>query len=111
MDISYGEKEIRIVKDGIQEIESVLFGSDTSAKERLLFYLDWYLDPYYKNDLSNIIGDISIVLQKLVVESSEYDIVEESIHLLSTHLFGPYKVLEEHMADIPDNIKTDIFIG
>lgn len=30
MDINYGEKEFAIVKAGIQEIESVLFGSDTS---------------------------------------------------------------------------------
>ena len=54
MDTNYGEREINIVEAGIDEIKKVLLGNDTKAKERLLFYLDWYLDPYYKNDLSGI---------------------------------------------------------
>lgn len=54
MDTNYGEREINIVEASIDEIKKVLLGNDTKAKERLLFYLDWYLDPYYKNDLSGI---------------------------------------------------------
>lgn len=34
-------------------VRSVLSGTDTEAKRRLLFYLDWYMDPYYKQDISD----------------------------------------------------------
>ena len=51
-DCHYGEKEFKTVESGIVEIEAVLTGTDIHAKERLLYYLDWYMDPYYKKDLS-----------------------------------------------------------
>ena len=44
----YTEREMQCVKEGIGAVRSVLSGTDTEAKRRLLFYLDWYMDPYYK---------------------------------------------------------------
>ncbi len=45
-DVHYGEEEFRTVDAGIEAIEAVLTGENIHAKERLLFYLDWYMDPY-----------------------------------------------------------------
>lgn len=50
----YTEREMQCVKEGIDAVRSVLSGTDTEAKRRLLFYLDWYMDPYYKQDISGI---------------------------------------------------------
>lgn len=93
MDTNYGGREIEIVEAGIDEIQKVLFGNDTKAKERLLFYLDWYLDPYYKNDLSKIENDLSLVLQNVVIKSDDDEVIDEAIHLLSAYLIGPFDII------------------
>ena len=51
-DCNYGEEEFKTVDAGIECIKEVLFGDDIHAKERLLYYLDRYMDPYYKKDVS-----------------------------------------------------------
>jgi hypothetical protein len=53
-DYLYGTEEKALVKQGIEAIQTVLLGKDSSAKRRLLFYLDQYLDPFYQNDLSEL---------------------------------------------------------
>ena len=108
MDTNYGEREIEIVKAGIYKIQEVLFGNDTKAKERLLFYLDWYLDSYYKNDLSKIENNISSVLQNVVIRSDEDEVVDEAIHLLSAYLTGPFNVIKEHLSTIPQKFRPDV---
>jgi hypothetical protein len=108
MDIDYGENEIAIVKTGIVKIKEVLMNQDINAKGRLLFYLDWYLDPYYQNDLSNIMDGITDVLQELIISSDEEEIIGEAIHLLSSYLSGPYEILERHVKDIPEKFRADV---
>lgn len=54
----YTEREMQCVKEGMGAVRSVLSGTDTEAKRRLLFYLDWYMDPYYKQDISDIKKDL-----------------------------------------------------
>ena len=44
-DYVYGDAEREIVKSGYEAIEAVLVGRDVNAKRRLLFYLEWYIDP------------------------------------------------------------------
>ena len=44
-DCHYGEAEFQTVASGIEAIRSVLTDPDVHAKERLLYYLDWYMDP------------------------------------------------------------------
>ena len=64
MNYNYGDKEREIVKLGIKEIEKVLFGKDENVKSRLLFYLDWYMDPYYKQDLTELLEPLKDILSK-----------------------------------------------
>ena len=60
----YTEREMQCVKEGIGAVRSVLSGTDTEAKRRLLFYLDWYMDPYYKQDISGIKNDLKEIKLK-----------------------------------------------
>ena len=63
----YTEREVQCLKEGIGAVRSVLSGTDTEAKRRLLFYLDWYMDPYYKQDISGIKNDLKEMLEKVAV--------------------------------------------
>lgn len=62
----YTEREVQCLKEGIGAVRSVLSGTDTEAKRHLLFYLDWYMDPYYKQDISGIKKDLKEMLKKLL---------------------------------------------
>lgn len=61
----YTEREVQCLKEGMGAVRSVLSGTDTEAKRRLLFYLDWYMDPYYKQDISGIKKDLKEMLEKV----------------------------------------------
>ena len=61
----YTEREVQCLKEGMGAVRSVLSGTDTEAKRRLLFYLDWYMDPYYKQDISDIKNDLKEMLEKV----------------------------------------------
>ena len=38
--------------------------------------LDWYLDPYYKNDLSSLYEPLKEMLQDVVIRENEDDVRE-----------------------------------
>ena len=101
-DVHYGEKEFRTVDAGIEAIEAVLTGEDIHAKERLLFYLDWYMDPYYKRDLSVIREPLRELLQRIVITDNEIDIVDEALHLLDDWTYGPYTILEKNIDNVAE---------
>ena len=84
-DACYGEEEFKTVDSGIEAIEAVLTGEEVHAKERLLFYLDWYMDPYYKTDLSVIGEPLKDLLQRIVITDNDTGIVEEALHLLEAY--------------------------
>ena len=105
-DVHYGEEEFRIVDAGIEAIEAVLMGEDIHAKERLLFYLDWYMDPYYKKDLSVIGEALKELLQRIVIADNEIGIVEEAIHEAYTD--GPYAILENNIDNVAEEFKPEV---
>ena len=78
----YTEREVQCLKEGMGAVRSVLSGTDTEAKRRLLFYLDWYMDPYYKQAISGIKNDLKEMLEKVAVSPEEEDIIDEALHLL-----------------------------
>ena len=77
---------IRITKQGIEAIQTVLLGKDSSAKRRLLFYLDQYLDPFYQNDLSELNEPLKALLQEVMNSDNEDDVIEEAHHLLEAYM-------------------------
>lgn len=104
----YGEEEREIVQGGVWPICKVLIGEDTDAKRRLLFYLDWYLDPYYGNDLSAIYEPVKEMLQDLVIKENEDDIKEEALYLLEAYMDAPYDIFEERINEIPPQFLSEV---
>ena len=107
-DVHYGEEEFKTVKSGIEAIKAVLTGDDIHAKERLLFYLDWYMDPYYKNDLSTIGEPLKELLQKTAVSDNDAGIVAEALYLLESYTIGPYAILEQNKDSVVEEFKSKI---
>ena len=104
-DCNYGEEEFSTIKAGIEAIETVLAGNDIHAKERLLYCLDWYMDPYYQKNLSEIQEPLIELLQKIAVSDDDIGIVDEAFHLLEAYTEGPYEILERNMGSIPEEYK------
>ena len=100
-DYVYGNAEREIVKSGYEAIEAVLAGYDANAKRRLLFYLDWYIDPYYKHDLTDLYDPLKELLQKMVTAENEDDVIEEVLFLLESHTYLPYGTLKEYIDKAP----------
>ena len=107
-DCHYGEKEFKTVDAGIEAIEAVLNGTDIHAKERLLYYLDWYMDPYYKKDLSSLYEPLKELLQRVVVYDSDTGVAEEALHLLEAYTEGPYTILKENADNVAEEFKPTV---
>ena len=84
-DYLYGTKEKELVPQGIKAIRTVLCGKDSSAKHRLLFYLDRYLDPFYQNDLTELHEPLKKLLQEVTISDNDADVTEEARHLLEAY--------------------------
>ena len=97
----YGDAEREIVKSGYEAIEAVLVGNDVNAKRRLLFYLDWYIDPYYKQDLTDLYEPLKELLQKMVIAENEDDVIEDALFVLESHTDPPYERLREYIDKVP----------
>lgn len=104
----YGDEEVEIVKGGVEPIYKTLIGEDNDAKRRLLFYLDWYLDPYYENDISQLYEPIKEMLQDIVLKDNEEDIKEEALHLLEAYTDAPYELFEKNVNRIPTQYLSDV---
>ena len=107
-DCHYGEAEIKTVESGIEAIKAVLEGEDIAAKQRLLFYLDWFMDPYYKQDTSAIAEPLIDLLQTIIITPNDDDLIGEAIHLLSAYTTGPYDILKAEYKKVPEMFKPDV---
>ncbi len=85
-DYLYGTEEKEIVRAGIESIRSVLTGNNSSEKRKLLFCLDWYLDPYYRNDTAKLHEPLKELLRELTRIENEADVIEEAQYLLEAYL-------------------------
>ena len=101
----YTEREVQCLKEGMGAVRSVLSGTDTEAKRRLLFYLDWYMDPYYKQDISDIKKDLKEMLEKVVVSPNEEDVIDEALHLLEGYTDPPYPILAAYLGTLSEKHK------
>ena len=85
-DYLYGTEEKELVKEGLEAIRTVLYGKNSSAKRRLLFYLDQYLDPFYQNDLTGLYEPLTKLLQEVMISENEADVIEEARHILEADM-------------------------
>ena len=85
-DYLYGIEEKELVKEGLEAIRTVLYGKNSSAKRRLLFYLNQYLDPFYQNDLTGLYEPLTKLLQEVMISENEADVIEEARHILEAYM-------------------------
>ena len=81
-----GTEEKELVKQGMEAIRPVLCGKNSSAKRRLLFYLDQYLDPFYQNDLTGLYEPLTKLLQEVMISENEADVIEQARHILEAYM-------------------------
>lgn len=105
--VSYGETEIEIVKKGIAAIREVLMGGNTEKKLSLLLALDWFMDPYYKQDIyiADIRDELVELLQTVIISSNEAEAAEDALHLLSSYESPPFDILEKNMDNVSKQLK------
>ena len=105
--VTYSKDEKNIVNEGIISIYNVLFGEDVEKKRRLLFCLDWYMDPYYGQDISDIKTELINLLQTVIIVPNDIDVKEDALQLLGDYAWGPFEILEEHFENIENDLRPD----
>lgn len=100
--VSYGNKQIRIIEDGIDSIGMALYHGSEEEKASILLCLDKFLDPYYGHHLPYE-SDIFILLQNLLFEDNSTDIKEDILDLL-LYSKQPLDVLECGLGKLSDEL-------
>lgn len=106
---TYGSREKEIVKRGMEAIREVLMGDNDEEKKSLLFALDWFMDPYYKQDhyIADFRDALTELLQIVVISSSD-DVSEDALNLLSSYAWGPFEILEKGIDKVSEQMKPDV---
>ena len=103
--ITYDESHKKIIESGINDIRKVLFGDDIYKIRQLLFCLDLYLDPFYKNVLPYE-KEIYNLLQQLVISSQNDEIIDDCLQLIGDYSCYPLTVMEKGFEGIKENKKS-----
>ncbi len=106
--VTYTESDRDIVRSGITAICEVLMGTDSDRKRSMLFCLDWFMDPYYGQDISTIKDELVNLLQVIIITNNEMDVKEDAIQLLGDYAWGPFEILEREYERIEDRLKPDV---
>lgn len=105
--VTYSNAEKKIVESGADAIHKVLAGDDADAKERLLFCLDYYLDPYYKNTLPYE-SEIIKLLEHVIISGNPLSVKEDALNLLTSYAYPPFYILEQNLGQIEDQLMPDV---
>ena len=106
--VSYSDEEKQIVRQGINAIRTVLTGTDEAAKLSLLLCLDWFMDPYYGQDISDIKEELTDLLQEVVVSDDSLSVKEDALELLSSYAWGPFTILENNIDSVEEKLRPDV---
>lgn len=108
--ITYGQNERDIIKKGIVAIQEVLMGDNTDEKRSLLFALDWFMDPYYKQDIyiADIREDLNKLLQTVVIWSNDDEVSEDALDLLRAYEWPPFEILEKNRDRVSKQLMPDV---
>lgn len=92
--ISYSDKEREIVRKGVDAIREVLMGSDSGKKKSLLLALDWFMDPYYKQDhyIAEFRDELIDLLQTVVISSNDDEVSDDALVLLDSYAWVRHEV-------------------
>ena len=105
--ISYSESEREIVRKGIHAIREVLMGDDANKKRSLLFALDWFMDPYYKQDhyIADFLNELVELLQTVIITSNDDEVADNALNLLSSYAWPPFEILENNINKVSERMK------
>ena len=106
--VTYSKHEKEIVRQGIDSIRSVLFGGDESSKRSLLLCLDWFMDPYYGQDISGIEDELITALQEVVVSDESFSVKEDALDLLTSYAWPPFPILEKNIDSMDEKLLPDV---
>ena len=106
--VTYSGDEKAIVRKGIDAIREVLLGQDNARKLSLLLALDWFMDPYFQQDISGMKEDLKELLQTVVVLSGDYDVSDDALNLLISYTWPPFPILERNLDRVPEKLKADV---
>ena len=108
--ITYGQNEKDIIKNGIAAIQEVLMGDNTDKKRSLLFALDWFMDPYYKQDIyiADIREELNKLLQTVIISSNDDEVSKDALDLLSSYEWPPFEILEKNMDRVSKQLMPDV---
>ncbi len=106
--VEYSENDRELVRKGIDGIRKVLLGTDTARKLSILLCLDWFMDPYYGQDISNIHEELVDLLQTVIISPNEYDVIEDAINLLASYEWPPFPIIEKNRNLIPEKFQEEI---
>lgn len=106
---TYGANEKEVIKRGIDAIKVVLMGDNDEKKKSLLFALDWFMDPYYKQNhyIADFYNELTDLLQIVVVSSSD-DVSEDALDLLCSYAWGPFEILEKEIDKVSEQMKPHV---
>lgn len=108
--VTYGKQEKETVKQGIAAIQKVLMGDDDDAKKSLLLALDWFMDPYYKQDeyIAEYREELNQLLQTVVITSNDSEVAEDALHLLTSYEWPPFDILERNIDRVSAQLRPDV---
>ncbi len=107
--VTYTDEDRAIVRAGIEGVRKILMGNDMDRKRSMLFCLDYFMDPYYGQDISAIRDELVEMLQQIIVsKDNDTDVKEDAIDLLGSYEWGPYPIIDEHFDEIEDCLKPDV---
>ncbi len=102
MRVTYNERHKKIVCGGIDRVRAAFAEGDKGEILSLLLCLDFYLDPYYGHRLPYE-KEIFDLLQETAVRSSDDDVTEDCLNLLSSYSYPPFTVIEKNIDSIKEN--------
>lgn len=106
--IEYTENDRNIVKSGIEAVRKELLGDDMDRKRSLLFCLDYFMDPYYRQDISSFKTELTDILQTMIISKNDIDVKEDALELLRLYTWGSYEILEKNIDKIENALRLDV---
>lgn len=105
--ITYSEEEMTIVRNGTAAIRKVLERGSEKEKERLLFCLDRYLDPWFGYNLSYK-EEIDRLLEEVIVTANTLAVKESALQLLTDYGEGNFEIIKENIDKIESELMSEI---
>ncbi|MBL1225928.1 hypothetical protein IW510_12455 [Enterococcus sp. BWR-S5] len=96
-----------IVRNGTAAIRKVLERGSEKEKERLLFCLDRYLDPWFEYNLSYK-AEIDRLLEEVIVTANTLAVKESALQLLTDYGEGDFKIIKENIDKIEPELMSEI---